>query len=224
MARRIRVATPADAGQIQAIYAPIVRDTAISFEYEPPTVDEMAQRIAGTLPTHPYLVCEDDRQVLGYIYASEHRARAAYRWSVDTTIYVDSGSRHRGVGRVLYGALLQILGRQGFHSVFAGITLPNAGSVGLHEAVGFRPLGVYQDVGFKHGQWRDVGWWRLPLSEGPPTAEPIPFAAMSDEIEVLIQPSPASRRSQPDTDLETPERSPQRLRSSAVEANTAVPE
>lgn len=187
MARHIRVATPADAGQIQAIYAPIVRDTVISFEYEPPTVDEMAQRIAATLPTHPYLVCEDGGQVLGYIYGSVFRARTAYRWSVETTIYVDSGSRHRGVGRILYRALLQLLRRQGFHSVFAGITLPNASSVGLHEAVGFRPLGVYQEVGFKHGQWRDVGWWRLALSEGPPAAEPVAFATLASEIEALIR-------------------------------------
>jgi phosphinothricin acetyltransferase len=188
MSRRIRVATAADAGQIQAIYAPIVRDTTISFEYEPPTVDEMAQRIAGTLPMHPYLVCEEEGRVLGYIYAGAHRARAAYRWSVDTTVYVDGRTRHKGVGRTLYQALLPILRRQGFHSAFAGIALPNANSVGLHEAVGFRSVGVYQDVGFKHGQWRDVGWWRPALSEGPPAAEPLPFAALADEIEALIRP------------------------------------
>jgi phosphinothricin acetyltransferase len=193
MARRIRVATAADAGQIQAIYAPIVRDTTISFEYEPPTVDEMAQRITGTLPTHPYLVCEEEGRVLGYIYAGAHRARAAYRWSVDTTVYVEGRIRHKGVGRTLYQALLSILCRQGFHSAFAGIALPNAGSVGLHEALGFRPVGVYQDVGFKHGQWRDVGWWRLGLSEGPPAAEPLPFAALADEIAALIPPSSATR-------------------------------
>jgi L-amino acid N-acyltransferase YncA len=183
MAHRIRVATPADAGQIQAIYAPIVRDTTISFEDEPPTADDMARRIAGTLPTHPYLVYEEDGRVLGYIYGSVFRARAAYRWSVETTVYIDGRNHRRGVGRALYEALLPILRRQGFHSAFAGIALPNAASVGLHEALGFRSVGVYQDVGFKHGQWRDVGWWRLGLSEGPPAAEPIAFATLAGEIE-----------------------------------------
>jgi L-amino acid N-acyltransferase YncA len=193
MARRIRVAMPADADQIQAIYAPIVRDTTISFEDEPPTVGEMARRIAGTLPTHPYLVCEEDGRVLGYIYTSVLRARAAYRWSVETTVYVDGRTHRRGVGRALYQALLPILRRQGFHGAFAGIALPNAGSVGLHETLGFRPVGVYQDVGFKHGQWRDVGWWRLGLSEGPPAAEPLPFAALVDEVEALLRPAPMIR-------------------------------
>jgi L-amino acid N-acyltransferase YncA len=183
MARQIRVATPADAEQIQAIYAPIERDTAISFEYEPPTVDEMAQRIAGTLSTHPYLVCDEDGRILGYVYAGAHRARAAYRWSVDTTIYVDGRTHRSGVGQALYEALLAILRRQGFHGVFAGITLPNAGSVGLHETLGFKSLGVYQDVGFKLGRWHDVGWWRLPLSEGTPTANPIAFADLADKTE-----------------------------------------
>jgi len=191
MARRIRVATAADADQIQAIYAPIVLDTTISFEDEPPTVDEIARRIAGTLPTHPYLVCEENGRVLGYIYASVFRARAAYRWSVETTVYVDGRTHRRGVGRALYQALLPILRRQGFHGAFAGIALPNANSVGLHEALGFRPVGVYQDVGFKHWQWRDVGWWRLGLSDGPPAAEPLSFAALVDEVEALLRASPA---------------------------------
>ncbi|HWX59133.1 arsinothricin resistance N-acetyltransferase ArsN1 family B [Bradyrhizobium sp.] len=193
MARRIRVAMPADADQILAIYAPIVRDTTISFEDEPPTAEEMAGRIAGTLATHPYLVCEEDGRVRGYIYASVFRARAAYRWSVETTVYIDGRTRRSGVGRALYEALLPILRRQGFHSAFAGIALPNAGSVGLHETLEFRSVGVCQDVGFKHGQWRDVGWWRLGLSEGPPAADPIPFAALAAEIEAIIQPSSAIR-------------------------------
>jgi L-amino acid N-acyltransferase YncA len=184
---------PADADQIQAIYAPIVRHTTISFEDEPPTVDEMARRIVGTLPTHPYLVCEEDGRVLGYIYTSVLRARAAYRWSVETTVYVDGRTHRRGVGRALYQALLPILRHQGFHGAFAGIALPNAGSVGLHEALGFRPVGVYQDVGVKHGQWRDVGGWRLGLSEGPPAAEPIPFTALADEVEALLHPAPMIR-------------------------------
>jgi L-amino acid N-acyltransferase YncA len=180
-AGHIRVAQPSDAEAIAAIYAPIVRDTAISFEAEPPAPREMARRIAATLQTHPWLVAEQDGEIAGYAYAGKHRDRAAYRWSVDVSAYIDARARRRGLGRVLYDRLIAILQRQGFHAAFAGIALPNGPSVGLHEAVGFRPVGIYKGVGFKHGQWRDVGWWRLELSEAPDEpAEPIAFAALVD--------------------------------------------
>ncbi|MFU0819643.1 MAG: hypothetical protein ACFWT3_01005 [Pseudomonas lundensis] len=107
---KVRVATPADASDIQAIYAPMVLDTVISFELTPPTVDEMAARIAATLPTYPYLVAEMDGKVVGYAYASQHRAREAYRWSVDVTVYVDPSVHRKGVGRALYQQLLPVLG------------------------------------------------------------------------------------------------------------------
>jgi len=178
----IRIATATDAKAVAAIYAPIVRDTTISFEVEPPTPEEMARRILAALPTYPWLVAERDGQVVGYAYASRHRDRAAYRWSVDVSAYVDDPARRSGVGRTLYERLIAILKRQGFHAAFASIALPNAPSVGLHEAVGFRPVGIYKEVGFKHGQWRDVGWWRLALSEdtGAP-GEPIAFSAIRGE-------------------------------------------
>ncbi|MGQ3030392.1 MAG: GNAT family N-acetyltransferase, partial [Ferrovibrionaceae bacterium] len=116
MAYEIRMAREADASAIQAIYAPIVRDTAISFEDEPPSVAEMARRIRETLAVYPYLVAEEEGGVLGYVYAGPHRARAAYRWSVDVTAYVAAGGRRRGVGRALYGVLMDTLTRQGFHA------------------------------------------------------------------------------------------------------------
>lgn len=175
---KIRVAETADAEAIQAIYAPIVRDTAISFEDEPPTVAEMARRIHDTLVVYPYLVAEDGGRLLGYVYASAHRARAAYRWSVDVTAYVAEGARRGGVGRALYGALLDILTRQGFHAAHAGIALPNDASVALHEAVGFEALGVYREVGFKHGRWHDVGWWRRALAQATPPSEPVRFSEL----------------------------------------------
>ncbi len=163
----IRDATPADAGAIQAIYAPIVRDTAIAFETDVPTVPEMAARIEAILKTHVYLAAERAGEVIGYAYASQHRTRAAYRTSVDVTVYVDERARGLGVGKALYGALLPRTAARGFHAAFAGITLPNAGSVALHEAVGFEHVGVYRQVGFKLGAWRDVGWWqRLLTDEG----------------------------------------------------------
>ena len=113
---------------------------------------------------YPWLVCEIDGDVAGYAYATTHRVRAAYRWSVDTSVYVDAAPAAAGVGRGLYRSLFAILAAQGFVNAFAGIALPNPGSVALHEAVGFEPLGVYRRVGFKFGDWHDVGWWQLALT------------------------------------------------------------
>jgi L-amino acid N-acyltransferase YncA len=173
----IRVADQADADAIAAIYAPIVRETAISFETEPPSADDMADRVEATLPSHPWLVALRAGKVVGYAYAGQHQQRAAYRWSANVTAYIDAAERRAGVGTRLYGVLIPVLRAQGFRSAFAGITLPNDASKGLHEAVGFKALGVYEDVGFKLGAWRDVGWWRLALSESAAApAEPAPFA------------------------------------------------
>ncbi len=171
----VRVATEDDAEAIAGIYAPYVLETAISFEETPPSPEEVAGRIAATLVFYPYLVFAEDGVVVGYAYAGAHRAREAYRWSADVTVYAASGMQRRGVGRTLYRALLAALRQQGLHSAFAGIALPNAASVALHEAMGFTHLGVYREVGFKHGTWHDVGWWRLPLGAGLPKSEPKPF-------------------------------------------------
>lgn len=172
----LRPAEPRDAEAIAEIYAPIVRDTAISFETEPPSAAVMAERIESTLQQRPWLVATDGDEVLGYAYASEHRQRAAYRWSVDVTAYIAQSARRRGIGRRLYGALIPMLRMQGFRSAFAGIALPNDASVGLHEAVGFEPLGVYRDVGFKLEAWRDVGWWSLRLADDAASpSEPMSF-------------------------------------------------
>ena len=170
MTPTIRLARTEDAGQIQAIYAPIVSSTVISFELEPPTVEEMHQRILTTLQKYPWLVCERDREILGYAYASEHRTRAAYQWCVDVSVYVNGRIRRAGIGRALYISLLKILRVQGFYNAYAGITLPNPASVGLHDSLGFTPIGVYRSVGYKLGKWHDVGWWHLALKE--PSANP----------------------------------------------------
>ena len=163
MSVEIRLARDADAEAIAAIYRPIVETTAISFETDAPDAAEIRQRVADTLPVYPWIVCDIDGEVAGYAYATKHRVRAAYRWSVDTSVYIDEARRRLGVGRGLYQSLFAILAAQGFVNAFAGIALPNPGSVGLHEAVGFAPLGVYRRVGFKFGEWRDVGWWQLAL-------------------------------------------------------------
>jgi phosphinothricin acetyltransferase len=167
----IRLATHDDAEQVRAIYAPYCH-TPISFEMEPPSVEEMRGRMAKVLAQYPWLVCEDGGEVLGYVYATQHRERAAYCWSVDTTVYVRQGRQRRGVGRVLYASLLAVLPLQGYVNAYAGVTLPNPASVGLHEAMGFQPVGVYQQVGFKCGCWHDVAWFQRPLQGRP--AEPLP--------------------------------------------------
>jgi phosphinothricin acetyltransferase len=161
----IRLAGADDAAQIQAIYAPIVRDTPISFEVEPPSVEEMRQRIEKTLRQYPWLVCEHHGEVVGYVYATSHSERAAYAWSVNVSVYIHQRRRRSGVGRALYISLFEILRLQGFYNAYAGVTLPNPGSVGLHEAVGFQPVGVYENVGYKFGAWHSVGWWQLELEK-----------------------------------------------------------
>jgi L-amino acid N-acyltransferase YncA len=170
---KIRAATPEDAPAITAIYAPVVANTVISFELEPPTVDEMRSRIVATLDRLPWLVSEDDSGLVsGYVYAGRHRERAAYQWAVDVSAYVREDARGTGVGKRLYGALFDQLVRLGYFQAFAGVALPNAASVGLHESVGFKPLGVYRNVGFKFGKWHDVGWFQRPLRE---LTEPAPL-------------------------------------------------
>ncbi len=159
----IRLATKNDAAQVQAIYAPVVTHSTASFELEPPSVGEMRKRITSTLTDYPWLVCERKGEVMGYVYARAFRTRPAYQWSVETSVYVHPELRRSGIGRALYTSLMKLLAVQGYYNAFAGITLPNIPSVGLHEALGFRSVGVYHEAGFKMGGWHDVGWWQLSL-------------------------------------------------------------
>ncbi|HLJ55865.1 MAG TPA: arsinothricin resistance N-acetyltransferase ArsN1 family B [Chthonomonadaceae bacterium] len=176
----IRLATMDDAAQIAAIYTPVVLDTPASFEIEPPTTAEMAIRIGSILPGHPWLVCERRGDILGYVYGGTHRGRPAYQWSVETTVYIAAAAQRQGIGRALYAALLEALPMQGFYTAFAGITLPNAGSVGLHEALGFQSIGTFHKAGYKFGRWHDVGWWQRPLQAyAGPAGPPLPLAAVS---------------------------------------------
>jgi len=181
MSTQIRLATEGDATAIAAIYAPEVRETAITFEVDPPGAEEMRRRIRETLVHHPWLVAERGGAVEGYAYATAHRARAAYRWSVDVSVYLHRDARGRGLGRALYTPLFDVLPLQGFTAAYAGITLPNAASVGLHEAMGFEPVGVFRGVGYKLGIWHDVGWWGRGLHERMTSpSEPLPLAAVRD--------------------------------------------
>jgi L-amino acid N-acyltransferase YncA len=185
----IRLATERDAGQVAAIYAPNVTDTIISFELEPPSADEMRRRIEVTLERYPWLVCERRGRVLGYAYAGAHGSRAAYRWSVDVSVYVHEEARRTGVGRALYASLIAALSLQGFYNAYAGATLPNPASVGLHESVGFRAVGVYRGVGYKLGAWHDVGWWHLSLRKRVADPDPpayLPAVLGSEEWDAAL--------------------------------------
>ena len=135
-------------------------DSWISFELDPPTPEEMARRIADDGASPAWLVAESDGAIVGYAYGSPHRTRAAYASSCDVAVYVDPAHARQGIGRALYGKLLPLLAERSFHAAFAGIALPNDASIGLHEAMGFTPVGIYPEVGCKIGGWRDVGWWQ----------------------------------------------------------------
>jgi phosphinothricin acetyltransferase len=170
---KIRTATPDDAQAIAAIYAPIVLGTTISFEWVPPTVEDFRARIVKTLAKHPWLVAMDDvDQVAAFAYAGSHRDPPSYQWAVNTSVYVREDARGQGLGKALYRELHRQLVELGYYRAFAGIALPNAGSIALHESAGYRPLGVYEKVGFKFGAWRDVGWWQKELQ--PPAPDPLP--------------------------------------------------
>ena len=175
----------ADAAACAAIYAPYVRDTAISLEEDPPDAAAFARRIERITRTHPWLVAVDRGVVIGYAYGGPHHDRSAYRWAADAAVYMNPAHHRRGVGRQLYGALFGLLAKQGVQMVCAGVTLPNEASVGLHESLGFQPVGVYRRVAWKLGRWWDVGWWQLPLtyeqSERDPPAELGPPARLGKQ-------------------------------------------
>jgi phosphinothricin acetyltransferase len=181
VAVQIRLATPLDAEAVAAIYRPVVATTAISFETTLPDCNEMARRIDETLRSYPWLVCVVDGRTAGYAYASRHRVRGAYQWSVDTSVYIAEDYRRRNIGRGLYTSLFAILAAQGYFNAFAGIALPNPASVALHEAMGFEPIGVYRRVGYKLDRWHDVGWWQLILRQhqGSPGVPLDPRAVLS---------------------------------------------
>ena len=164
----VRAADGSDAPAIAAIYAPFVTDSIASFEEVPPDAAEMLRRMTAP-PRMPWLVAEDSGLLLGYAYASRHRARAAYRWSAEVSVYVAGTAQRSGTGRRLYERLFAELADLGYVSAFAGITLPNAASVAFHERLGFGHIGVFSDIGYKFGAWRDTSWWQRRLVDPPQT-------------------------------------------------------
>lgn len=166
---RLRSATEADVAPMLAIYRPHVEEGVVSFETELPTPEAFAARVRRALEGWAWLVAEQDGAVQGYAYGSAHRERAAYRWSVETTVYVAPALQRRGAGLALYRALLDALAQRGFCQAYAGVTLPNPASVALHQAAGFVPIGCFPRVGHKFGRWHDVAWFHRVLREEPPS-------------------------------------------------------
>ena len=165
MGAAVRLASATDAAEIAAIYRPYVEQTRISFEEEAPDAAEMERRIRGDMPRyHPWLVAEEDGRLVGYATSSPFRGRRAYRWTVETGIYVAGDAVGRGIGRQLLGHLLHLLEKQGYVAAIGAIALPNDASVALHECLGFSRTGTYRQVGFKIGEWLDVGLWQRELT------------------------------------------------------------
>jgi L-amino acid N-acyltransferase YncA len=172
----LRIAEPRDAASIAEIYRPYVEKTAITFEEDPPGAAEMEAKIKKLLATLPFLVYEEGPRILGYAYATRYRERAAYRWSLEDSVYLREGAAGRGLGRLLLSALLDILRELNYIKVYAVIAPPNPASVRLHEALGFAPLGRFADTAFKLGAWQAIDWMELGLCPIPPVPEePIAF-------------------------------------------------
>lgn len=178
----IRLAADPDSAAIARIYSPAVTNYATSFEIVAPDANEMASRIRKIRPQYPWLVCEEDGAIMGYAYASTHRDRWAYQWCVDVCAYVDQSAHRRGVGRALYTSLFDVLALQGYRNAYAGVTLPNPASEGLHRSVGFNLVGIYHRVGYKFGAWHDVAWFERELAEriiDPPP--PLAISTLADD-------------------------------------------
>lgn len=165
MSMIIRPAQKTDAAGILFIYAPYVTDTSITFETEIPNPEEFSCRIEKIQKDYPYLVCEVDGKIVGYAYASKHRERAAYRYSVEVSVYVVADHHRKGIGKALYERLFAELENYNYYSAYAGITLPNEKSIGFHKSFGFTEVGIYHNIGYKDGKWLDVIWLEKALKD-----------------------------------------------------------
>ncbi len=174
----IRMAREEDAGALLQIYAPYVTDTAVTFEYAVPTEEEFKGRIAQILRRYPYLVAEEGGVILGYAYASPFNRRAAYDWSVETSIYVERETRGKGVGKALYSELEEVLKGQGILNLNACISYPNPGSIGFHEKLGYHKAGHFTKCGYKLGRWYDMIWMEKMIGEH--RGEPSPVLPASE--------------------------------------------
>jgi phosphinothricin acetyltransferase len=179
----LRLAKKSDTASILNIYAPYINETSFTFETEVPSADDFANRIQSYLQNWPWLVCEIDGIIVGYAYASKYRERTGYQWCVECSVYVHDGFQRRGVAKALYTALIGILKLQGFRNLYAVINTPNDRSVAFHEQMGFTFFANYENVGYKLGRWKTVGWWQLQLNDyTTEPAAPIKFSKMDRQI------------------------------------------
>ena len=180
---RLRLAVPSDAEAILAIYSPYIEATSYTFETVTPTVEQFADRMGNYLENWPWLVCEVDGKLAGYAYASGYRERTGYQWCVECSVYLHDEFQKKGIGKALYSALFTILSKQGYRNVYAVINLPNEKSVAFHESMGFTWFATYENVGYKLGRWKNVGWWRLVLNEFEhEPAAPVPFKDLDKSL------------------------------------------
>ena len=185
----IRLINEVDAGEVLEIYKPYVEDTIISFEYEAPNLNEFLQRIKTVSSEYPWLVCLFGKMIVGYAYASKHRERTAYQWSVDAAVYLSPSIHGKGISCILYESLFSILRLQGYYNVYAGISLPNEKSVGFHKSMGFEEIGIYNKTGYKHGNWHNTAWFQMHLaehSENPPIPKKISEIVESAEFRAIL--------------------------------------
>lgn len=176
MTVRLRAVTESDLPAIRDIYTPFVEETAITFAYDPPTLEDWNSKLDAKTH-HPWLVCERDSEIAGYAYAGPVRKRAAYQWAIETSVYVAPDHQRHGIARGLYLALCELLARQGYVTAFAVITTPNPASIAFHESMGFDRVGRFEAVGYKHDAWHDVEWWSRELRERPESPdEPLSVA------------------------------------------------
>jgi L-amino acid N-acyltransferase YncA len=185
----IRFITLADAEAVRSIYLPYVRNTSITFEIKEPTSEEFTHKVETITAQYPWIVYEENGEILGYAYGSRHRAKEAYDWSPESTIYVKEGAHGKGIGKKLYKALFAFLKAQGYVNVFAGVTQPNEKSDKLHKSVGFTELGRFKNIGYKLGKWHDTKWYELALqehSDSPTTPKVFPEIRDSPEITTIL--------------------------------------
>lgn len=183
----IRLATPQDAEKMLEIYAPYIRETAVTFEYEVPSLAEFRGRVEHTLPRYPWLTAEENGRLLGYAYAGQYRSRAAFQWDAEGSIYLRRSAQGTGLAAPLYRCLIQLVKAQGVRNFYGCITHPNPASEGFHRKLGFVDLAVFPRAGYKLGQWRDVLWNYLPIGETDAPPAPFrPFGELEPEAVAAI--------------------------------------
>lgn len=190
ISKKIRLATENDSDSLLKIYSEFIKNTYITFEVDVPSALEFDKRIKNVLEKFPWLVCEINGENAGYAYASKHKERAAYQWSVDVTVYVNPEYHKRHIATALYTALMELLKVQGYYNAYAGVALPNIKSEGFHEAFGFKPVGVFHNTGYKLDEWRDVKWYELTIlehSKKPATTKTINEIKDTEEFRNIIE-------------------------------------